>query len=566
MNNETNPTGNFVVNQNMVQETLVGNPSVGQMANPLGNPSVGQVNTPSAVDTTQENIGETNSVKKNAVDLKAPDVGMIFKTMDEAINYYEDYGRQEGFWIRTRSSSKIRLGSNEVTSRKFVYAHQGNYVKMNKSCDIEEEKSNKETSEIDDTKRSGRNCSTIKCGCEASMRIVHDKWSNKWRVSIFKDTHNHKIVSPAKRIKMKLNKHMPEVAKSLIETFHRENLQVGKVCSILGGAYIGFDSRDCYNHLRNVRHRQLDGGDAQSVLTYFREKQVENPQFLYVIQCDENGRATNFFWVDARSRMAYHYFGDVVSFDTTYRTNKYDMPFAPFTGVNHHLQSIQFGCALLQDETKATFLWLFQTLLEAMGGRHPTSIITDQDLAMKAAIAKLFPNTHHRLCLWHIKKEIVEKLSQVYFKKSKFKIGMKKCIFSYKIEEFEEKWKSLVIENRLENNEWVGHLNEIRASWVPAYNRSIFFVGMNTTGHSEGINSFFDALVTSKTNLKEFVVKYEQALKRIMGRESDEDFELEHKHHIVNDGEFLLKHASQLYTRKVCNKFKDEWNEVNIQI
>ncbi|KAK0608305.1 hypothetical protein LWI29_028654 [Acer saccharum] len=86
---------------------------------------------------------------------------------------------------------------------------------------------------------------------------------------------------------------------------------------------------------------------------------------------------------------------------------------------------------------------------------------------------------------------------------------------------------------------------------------------MNTIGRIEGINSFFDAFVTSKTNLKEFVVKYEQALKRIMGRESDEDFESEHKYRIVNDGEFLLKHAAQLYTRKVFNKFKDEWNEVN---
>ena len=95
--------------------------------------------------------------------------------MGETRNYYEDCGQQKGFWIRTRSSSKTRLGSNEVTSRKFVCAHQGKYVTMNKSCDIEEEKNNKETSEIDDTRKSGRNCSTIKCGCEASMRIVHDK-------------------------------------------------------------------------------------------------------------------------------------------------------------------------------------------------------------------------------------------------------------------------------------------------------------------------------------------------------------------------------------------------------
>ncbi|VVA38034.1 PREDICTED: FAR1-RELATED SEQUENCE, partial [Prunus dulcis] len=101
------------------------------------------------------------------------------------------------------------------------------------------------------------------------------------------------------------------------------------------------------------------------------KKQTENPQFFYAIQCDENRRAANFFWVDARSHMVYNYFGDVVTFDTTYRTNRYDMPFAPFTGVNHHLQSIQFGCALLQDETEVTFLWLFETWLEAMGGRHP---------------------------------------------------------------------------------------------------------------------------------------------------------------------------------------------------
>lgn len=69
------------------------------------------------------------------------------------------------------------------------------------------------------------------------------------------------------------------------------------------------------------------------------------------------------------------------------------MHFAPFTRVNHHMQSIQFGCALLQDEIEVNFTWLFQTWLESMGGCPPISIITDQDLAMKAAIAKVFPNT-----------------------------------------------------------------------------------------------------------------------------------------------------------------------------
>lgn len=52
---------------------------------------------------------------------------------------------------------------------------------------------------------------------------------------------------------------------------------------------------------------------------------------------------------------------------------------------------------------------------------------------------------------------------------------------------------------------------------------------MNTTGRNESTNSFFYGLVTSSTNLREFVVKYEKALKRIIAKENDEDFKSEHK-------------------------------------
>ena len=90
--------------------------------------------------------------------------------------------------------------------------------------------------------------------------------------------------------------------------------------------------------------------------TFVRKNKLKNANFFYAIQCDEDDRMVNFFWVDARSRLAYQNFGDVVTFDTTYKTNKYNMPFAPFTGLNHHYQSILFGCALLQDETENSFV------------------------------------------------------------------------------------------------------------------------------------------------------------------------------------------------------------------
>ncbi|KAL5754710.1 hypothetical protein ACOSP7_022930 [Xanthoceras sorbifolium] len=180
-----------------------------------------------------------------------------------------------------------------------------------------------------------------------------------------------------------------------------------------------------------------------------------------------------------------------------------------------------------------------------MGGRHQVSTITDQDLAMKGAIAKVLLDNHHCLCLWHIKKNFKMK---------------KNAFISY-----EEKWKILVMENGLEKNEWLNHLYEIYDSWVFIYTGSKFFFKMNITKHSESINLFFDGFLTSKTNLREFVIKVEQAWKKIIENESYEDFESEHKYRIIDDGEFLLKHALQLFTKRVFNKFKDEWYQLNLQ-
>ena len=49
----------------------------------------------------------------------------------------------------------------------------------------------------------------------------------------------------------------------------------------------------------------------------------QNTNFFYDIDLDDDFHVRNVFWADARSRAAYEYFGDVVTFDVTYLTNKY---------------------------------------------------------------------------------------------------------------------------------------------------------------------------------------------------------------------------------------------------
>ena len=104
---------------------------------------------------------------------------------------------------------------------------------------------------------------------------------------------------------------------------------------------------------------------------------------------------TNTFWADARSRLDYNYFGDVVCFDPTYGTNKYGMPFIPIVGVNHCLQTILFGCALILDETESSFVWVLEMWMKAMQGNHPKVILTDQDSAITGAIVYVLPTTIH---------------------------------------------------------------------------------------------------------------------------------------------------------------------------
>ena len=68
----------------------------------------------------------------------------------------------------------------------------------------------------------------------------------------------------------------------------------------------------------------------------------------------------NVFWSHASQRAEYADFGDVVTFDTTYRTNIYKMPLAMFVRSNHQLQNVIFGQALLHNEQIDTFEWLFK--------------------------------------------------------------------------------------------------------------------------------------------------------------------------------------------------------------
>jgi hypothetical protein len=76
----------------------------------------------------------------------------------------------------------------------------------------------------------------------------------------------------------------------------------------------------------------------------------------------------------------------VVTFDTTYRTNQYNLPFGLFVGVNNHFQSIMFGGVLLTTEKVEDFEWAFSKFAEIMGGKQPHTILTGSFVTFPAIL------------------------------------------------------------------------------------------------------------------------------------------------------------------------------------
>jgi zinc finger SWIM domain-containing protein 3 len=124
----------------------------------------------------------------------------------------------------------------------------------------------------------------------------------------------------------------------------------------------------------------------------------------------------------------YGYFGDVITFDTTYKTNKDCRPLGVFVGLNNHRQTDIFGATLLYDETIPSFQWLFEPFLKAMGGAKPKTILTDQDATMSRAISVVMPDTFHGLCTWHIRQNVVRHVNHLFQKSSRFCFDFEACI------------------------------------------------------------------------------------------------------------------------------------------
>jgi hypothetical protein len=464
-------------------------------------------------DSGQEDGG------KAKVDENAPRFGLRFKTYDDALKYYKQYAEDSGFAAIILKSSYLKSG---VCRRLVLGCSRAGRGRAN-ACYL------------------SRESTKINCPARISLKLRQDRWLH---IDDAKLEHNHP-----------LNQSSVALTNCYKKLTDAKN---GEPASRLKGRR-NVPAEKEQGNFTEIGRLKFGEGDDEYIQKFFGNMQNKNPYFFYLVDLDNQGRLRNLFWSDARSRAANDYFGhDVVYFDTSYLTEKYDLPLVFFTGMNNHGQPVLFGTGLLSDLSADSYAWLFRAFLACMKSRCPKAIITEHYNAILDAVREVLPEVRHRLCLYRIMKDVAENLKEHAEFKTIKKALNKVTYGSLKIPEFEADWKKIIEEHGLRENECLSSLYEHRELWAPAYLRDKFWAGMSISQRGESISSYYDGFVYPKTSLKQFFSKYEMILENKYKKEWQADEESSHRTPLTVTKFYMEEQLAKAYTINMFRKFQDE--------
>ncbi|GJT76427.1 FAR1-related sequence 5-like protein [Tanacetum coccineum] len=479
-----------------------------------------------------------------------PVLGTVYDSLDECIEVYRKYASEAGFGIRLSCQKRLKCG---YVKQKYIVCNREGCPKEVWLNTLDPKKNDRQV----------RSSNFRVCGCKA--RVVFDMvpHTSKYTLTTFDVEHNHELdrveykhLSKAER-KLTYNEQLfiIKAANANIGAVRAHNLYTG----LKGSSSLVHGTQTEFKNFTRGVNCFIGDSDAQMLITRMEQRQefTKDFSFDYFV---EDAELCGLFWADEVAKCNYKEFGDIVSFDATYKTNKYKMVFVPFTAIDNHRRSVTVGSGLLKKETAEAYGWLLRAFKKAFV-RPPNIVVTDQDGAMRLAVAAEFPESKHRLCMWHIMQKIPAKIVSRIYDDTDFKDKFGKIVWNMFIgpEEFEDRWNKLMEEFNLVNHKWLSKMYRLRSSWVPAFFVDSPLCGlMRTTSRSESENSFFSYFTSSGSTLVKFMLCYESAMER--QRYTQEKLD----HQSFDSFPALLTplpievHAANVYTRSLFIRVQKE--------
>jgi len=209
-------------------------------------------------------------------------------------------------------------------------------------------------------------------------------------------------------------------------------------------------------------------------------------------------------------------FHDVIVYDTTSKTNRYEMALSLFVAIDNNYKTRIVAQALTKYENQIDFHWILQYILQVTDNLQPKVLFTDSDLAIIAAVQVVYPQTCHLLCIYHLLENIK--------KKARFKLRSEAASSfvtdfytirnSCNEEQFNTKYREMLTKYKSYHPYLEKRLYPSRESWVRYCISKIFTVGVKSMQRVESINGVIKKLVDRGTLLKELVIAIECELNK----------------------------------------------------
>ncbi|KAJ3706507.1 hypothetical protein LUZ61_010212 [Rhynchospora tenuis] len=309
------------------------------------------------------------------------------------------------------------------------------------------------------------------------------------------------------------------------------------------------------------RKEAMEYGAAVAITKYFAKRASENSFFQNFEDITEDQEIVNILWMDGKMIADYARFGEVVVFDTTFGTNKEKWALGTFVGFNHFREIVIFGATLICDSNTKSFEWAFTKFLEAHGGKKSTTIFTDQEQAIVLALEQVMPDTKHGLCVWHINQNCQRKF--ISYKKKGINMSgeFSKCMFKYEDEDdfvkaIEELAAKLVGE---EDKRWIDFIYGCKEKWAFCFMKNVVTLGIRSTQASESINAQLKKYLSCKFDLNRFLEQFERVVDAKREKEIKSEYEMRRKIPRVGLNVPILCEAGKLYTPKIFELFKKEY-------
>ncbi|XP_025684582.1 protein FAR1-RELATED SEQUENCE 5-like [Arachis hypogaea] len=361
----------------------------------------------------------------------------VFRSEEHAYEFFGRLGKCNGFGVRKGDYAKDEDGS--VVRRRFFCNRAGlrdgkHYNRLDrKRCHRPETRTN----------------------CQALMSVYLDKGSSVWKVRKVILEHNHELIPTGMVHMIRSFRAISGSAKAHMDGMHTYGFPTSKILGYMAGiaggySSLGFTKKDAYNYMDRSKRAKVVDGDMNAAIVYLEGKAAADPMSMARYNLTEEGMLGNMFWADGPSRVDFQHFGDVVAFDSTYKKNKYNRPLVIFLGSNNHKQTTIFGFGLVLDETISSYKWMLENLLEVMCGKLPSVVVTDGDESMIAAVREVLPLATHRLCAWHLQKNVTSNSNEQMFRD----VFAKWLYADMEVEEFECEWAQVAEQYGLLNKYW----------------------------------------------------------------------------------------------------------------